>query len=56
MSARARQLIGSEVISAEATTPVQLKYYVDPKWLESLVDLGVLLNVASYDDLDNKFL
>lgn len=53
---RARQLTGQETITEEATTPVHLKYCVDGEWLESLLDLNLIEDVSTYEDLEDQVL
>eukprot|EP00180_Rhodochaete_pulchella_P004096 Plantae.Rhodophyta-Rhodochaete_pulchella.ctg7553.p1 GENE.Plantae.Rhodophyta-Rhodochaete_pulchella.ctg7553~~Plantae.Rhodophyta-Rhodochaete_pulchella.ctg7553.p1 ORF type:complete len:129 (-),score=19.30 Plantae.Rhodophyta-Rhodochaete_pulchella.ctg7553:832-1218(-) len=35
----------------EVLSPVQLKFSVDPEWIEPLIDLGFLEGASSYDTL-----
>lgn len=51
---RARQLVGEHEISTEAVTPVHLKYCVDYEWIESVLDLGFIDGVTSYNDLNDE--
>lgn len=52
---RVCQLIGLDVTFAEDTRLVQFKYCGEPERFESLIDLGILLDVTSYDALHDKF-
>lgn len=53
---RAKQLIGKDVVSTEECTPVNLKFCVDSKWLESLKDLDFLDGVSAYGELTDTVL
>lgn len=53
---RARQLVGKSVVSTEAVTPVHLNVCVDLEWIESLIDLGFMEDVTSYDVLTEELL
>lgn len=52
----ARQIIGDDVTSSEATTPVRIQFRTDQEWLQSIVDLGFRLEVSSYEELTDDLL
>jgi transposase InsO family protein len=53
--ARAQQLVPGEV-STEAVRPVKLKFCVDPEYLESIIALGFIKDVQSYESLTDEIL
>lgn len=48
---RAKQLAGDMVFAPEATKPVQRKFCVDSEWLKTVIGLGFIPDVDSYEDL-----
>lgn len=51
---RARQLVARNVVTNEVVTPVNLKFCVDSKWLESLIALNFIDKVSTYYDLSDS--
>lgn len=51
---RARQHMKDDSFSGEAVTPVHLKFCVDAEWIESLIELGFIDKISSYDDLTDN--
>lgn len=54
LNVRARQLVGEDVITTEATKSLQIKYCVNAEWLESLINLDFIFNVCSYDAINES--
>lgn len=50
----AQQRLGENFVSLEASNPAQLKYFLDTKWLRSLIDIGFISELTSYEDLSNE--
>lgn len=54
--ARAQQLSGDGVISTEPVIPINIKCCIDPKQLQSAIDLGLIPGVDDYDKLDESMI
>ena len=54
--ARAQQITRSEMVTTESVRPINLKYCVDPEYLESAISLGFLQGVEDYDSLSDETL
>lgn len=53
---RAKQLVNTDVPSAEIVSPVCLKFCIDPEWLESLIALDFIPRVKSFESLSDNTL
>lgn len=56
VAVRTSQVTGENVISAETSKLMRMKYRVDAELLESFMDLGLLKDVFFYEKMEKKVL
>lgn len=53
---RSTQLTAANTITTEPISPVNLKFYVDAEWTDSLIALGFVDSISTVEQLTNEAL